>query len=119
MAIKHEFAEKIFNGTKKVEFRRNIFKSERITNVVVYASFPIKKIIGEFEIEEVLSGSPDHLWRATSENAGISKSYFDQYFANKDTGYAIRIKSFQRYLNPLCLQSDFKILHLPQSFQYI
>lgn len=119
LAIKPEFADKIFNGTKRVEFRRNIFKSHKITSIVVYASSPIKKIIGEFEIDEVLAGAPEYLWCETSKDAGISKSYFDQYFTNKGTGYAIRIKSFKKYRDPLCLLSDFNITRPPQSFQYL
>jgi predicted transcriptional regulator len=119
LAIKPEFAEKIFNGTKQVEYRKIIFKSEKITRIVVYASSPIQKIIGEFEIDEVLTGSPEHLWYETSEHAGISKVYFDRYFANKSNGYAIRIKSYQKYRHPLCLQLDYKIAQPPQSFQYI
>jgi len=78
-----------------------------------------KKIIGEFEIEEILAGTPEYLWYETSKDAGISKLYFDQYFENKGTGYAIKIKSFKRYSNPLCLKLDFKISHPPQSFQYL
>lgn len=119
LSIKPEFAEKIFNGTKRVEFRRSIFRSNNISRVVVYASSPIQKIIGEFEIDEILSGSPEYLWCETSEYAGISKLYFDQYFENKDTGYAIRIKSVKKYIDPLCLKVDFNIAHPPQSFQYI
>ncbi len=119
LAIKPEFAEKIFNGTKKVEFRRCIFKSDKITSIIVYASSPVQKIIGEFEIEDVLTGTPEYLWCKTSKDAGISKSYFDQYFGEKTTGYAIRIKSYKKYRNPLCLKLDFNISHPPQSFQYI
>lgn len=119
LSIKPEFADKIFDGTKKVEFRRNIFKSHAITSIIVYASSPIQRIIGEFEIDEILEGSPEHLWCKTFKDAGISKAYFDQYFTNRGIGYAIRIKSFKRYLDPLYLKSDFNISHPPQSFQYI
>ena len=119
LSIKPEFADKIFDGTKKVEFRRIIFKSNKITSIVVYASSPIQKIIGEFEVDSVLSGSPEYLWSETSEDAGISKSYFDQYFADRLIGYAIRIKSVNRYKVPLCLKLDFNISHPPQSFQYL
>jgi predicted transcriptional regulator len=119
LSIKPEFAEKIFNGTKRVEYRRMIFKSDKITSIVVYASSPIRKIIGEFEIDEIMTGSPEHLWFETSKDAGISKFYFDQYFADKCTGYAIRIKSVKKYRHPLCLKLDFNISHPPQSFQYL
>jgi predicted transcriptional regulator len=119
LSIKPEFVEKIFDGTKRVEFRRIIFKSDKITSIVVYASSPIQKIIGEFEVDSVLSGSPEYLWHETSADAGISKSYFDQYFADKLKGYAIKIKSVNRYKDPLCLKLDYHISHPPQSFQYL
>ena len=51
LSIKPEFADKIFNGTKKYEFRRSIFK-ENIKIIVVYVSYPVQEIVGEFEIEK-------------------------------------------------------------------
>jgi predicted transcriptional regulator len=119
LSIKPEFAEKIFDGTKRVEFRRSIFTSNIIKNVVVYSSSPVQKIIGEFEIEEILKGSPEYLWDKTSNEAGISKLFFDQYFNGKGMGYAIRIKSVTKYSYPICLQMDLNIARPPQSFQYL
>ena len=49
LSIKPEFANKIFNGTKKFEFRRTLFKKKEVKKIVVYASAPISKVIGEFE----------------------------------------------------------------------
>ena len=51
LSIKPEFVEKIFNGTKKYEFRKSIFKNKNIDTVVVYASSPWQYVIGEFKIE--------------------------------------------------------------------
>lgn len=55
LSIKPEFAFKIFDGTKKFEFRKSIFKNVKIKSVIVYASSPIQQVIGEFEIDEVLN----------------------------------------------------------------
>ncbi len=44
LSIKPEFANKIFNGTKKYEFRRAIFKNEKVKFIIVYASLPIRKV---------------------------------------------------------------------------
>jgi predicted transcriptional regulator len=54
LSIKPQFARKIFEGSKLFEFRRSIFKNPDVNKVVVYASAPISKIVGEFEIEEIL-----------------------------------------------------------------
>jgi predicted transcriptional regulator len=65
LSIKPEFAYKIFEGTKKFEFRKAIFKNSKIKSVVVYASSPVQKVIGEFEIDEILNDEPNKLWEKT------------------------------------------------------
>ena len=55
LSIKPEFVEKIFAGTKKYEFRKSLFKKSGVKYVVIYASAPIKRVVGEFEIDDILS----------------------------------------------------------------
>lgn len=118
LSIKPEFAEKIFKGTKKFEFRRSLFKNPNIKTVVVYASSPVQKVIGEFEIDSILNFSPKILWEKTKEFAGISESYFYEYFGDKQMGFAIKIKKVKRYEKELSLQKDFNAKP-PQSFLYL
>jgi predicted transcriptional regulator len=118
MSIKPEYAFKIFDGKKKFEFRRKIFKNRDVKTVVVYASSPVQQVIGEFEIEDIYSLSPEQLWQKTKGNSGISEEYFFQYFAELDIAHAIKIKNIRRYQNPLCLREDFD-LKPPQSYRYI
>ena len=118
MSIKPEFADKIFDGSKRYEFRRMIFKQPAVKKVVVYASAPVQMVIGEFEIESILEHPPEELWRRTREGAGISKEFFMSYFGDKVVGYAIRIKATKRYRKPLCLKSDYN-LKSPQSYLYL
>lgn len=118
MSIKPEFAAKIFDGSKRYEFRRMIFKDPSVTRVVVYASSPVQKVIGEFEIESILHHSPEVLWNRTRVGAGISKEFFMSYFGDKGTGYAIRIKGTKRYRKPRCLKADYNLTP-PQSFVYL
>lgn len=118
LSIKPEFALKIFNGSKMYEYRRVIFKQVEVTKVVVYASDPIKKVIGEFEIGGILYEEPETLWAKTKDHAGISKKRFLEYFSNKTKGYAIKIESARMYDTPLPLNS-FMISSPPQSFIYL
>lgn len=117
LSIKPEFAEKIFNGTKKYEFRKSIFKNQNIKTVIVYASSPIQRVIGEFEIDEIINCGLDDLWNTTQQFSGISRQFFDRYFADKELGYAIKIKKVKRYKQPKCLKTDFNLVP-PQSFAY-
>lgn len=118
LSIKPEFAEMIFAGTKKFEFRRKVFRNPDVRTVVVYASAPIKKVIGEFEIDNIINDQLDALWEQTKKHAGIDEAYFFDYFSNKDTGYAIKIKKTKKYKKALCLRKDFNTTP-PQSFMYL
>lgn len=119
LAIKPEFADKILDGSKKFEFRKAIFKNENVKVVVIYASSPVKKVVGEFEIDKVIVSEPETLWRKTKIHSGITKEYFDSYFSDKEEGFAIKIKSLKRYKKPKCLKADFNISSPPQSFLYL
>lgn len=119
LSIKPEFAYKIFDGTKKFEFRKSIFKNSNIDTVVVYASSPVKKVIGEFQIERILNYDLDTLWELTKEYSGISEDYFYEYFDKRETGFAIQIKSKVKFKQPKSLQEDYKIITPPQSFTYL
>lgn len=118
LSIKPEFAKLIFDGTKKFEFRKAIFKNTEITTVVVYASSPMQKVIGEFEIDTIINDEVGSLWKKTKKFAGIDEDYFYQYFAEREIGYAIKIKKTKKYRKPLSLKEDFNVLP-PQSFLYL
>ena len=119
LSIKPEFADLIFSKKKQYEFRRVIFKSPDVRRVVVYSSHPVKKVVGEFEIEDVVSKCVNALWRETSKYAGIGKSCYESYFTGKKIGHAIKIKSVRKYKRPQCLESKYGIKHPPQSFIYL
>jgi predicted transcriptional regulator len=119
LAIKEEFATKIFDGSKRYEFRKSIFKRSGITSVVVYVTAPTAKVVGEFEIGEVLIGEPEKLWEQTKQASGITKKFYDQYFDDRNTAYAIEVKSVNRYRTPKDLRNDFNIGFAPQSWVYL
>lgn len=118
LSIKPEFADKIFSGEKKFEFRRVIFKNKAVSTVVVYVSSPVQKVVGEFEIGSIITDGISALWEQTKEHAGISGEFFQAYFSDKREGHAIVIKKVTRYKKPLCLRKDFDLLP-PQSFMYL
>jgi len=117
LSIKPEFANKIFAGTKKFEFRKAIFKNDKIKTVIVYASSPVQKVIGEFEIEKIINKDIDCLWELTQHFSGITEDYFYQYFANREEGFAIQIRKTKKYRQPKCLRADYNLFP-PQSFAY-
>lgn len=118
LSIKPEFAEKILSGEKRYEFRRTLFRSLSVEKIIIYVSSPVKKVVGEFIIDDILSLEIKELWNKTKADAGISKEYFFQYFSNKEFGYAIKVKYVRKYSKELRIE-DFGFTHPPQSFCYI
>jgi predicted transcriptional regulator len=118
LSIKPEYAQKIFNGEKRYEFRRTIYKRKGIQTVVVYVSHPIKKIVGEFYVEEVISDTLNKLWDGTKEHAGISEEVYLQYFAGRNIGFALKIRKAIKYKKAFCIKEHWGIMP-PQSFIYL
>jgi predicted transcriptional regulator len=118
LSIKPEFAYKIFEGKKRYEFRKAIFKKEGVTKVIVYASAPISKVIGEFKIAEIIHDELERLWQETNLYAGIDEDYFYRYFAKREMGYAIKIHDARLYKDKLCIRQHFGLTP-PQSFAYV
>ena len=116
LSVKPQFAEAILAGEKTFEFRRLLFKRDDVRTIVLYASSPTCKVVGEFTLEEVLTLNLDDLWETTCHGGGIERSYFDEYFEGRSTGHALKVKRTRRYRSPLCLRKDFGISHPPQSF---
>ena len=118
LSIKPQYCDEIFAGAKRFEYRRKMFKRS-VESVLVYATSPICKIVGEFEIDRVLEDTPESLWMRTSRYGGISHKSYREYFHDTDTAYALAISNYIRYNKPL----DPKVLDrnfvAPQSYRYL
>jgi len=119
LSIKPQFAEKIFSGSKRFEFRKRVHKNPLVNTVVVYVTKPIGKVVGEFSIREIHVDSPRGLWRKTKSHSGIGAPEFDQYFEGKCFGFAIEVGRTKLYGTPLDLQDVLPTGCAPQSFAYI
>lgn len=119
LSIKPEYVERIFNGTKKFEYRKSIFKNKAVEKVVVYSTMPVGKIVGEFSIEVILNDDPSAIWMKTQEHSGVNEAFFNEYFKGRRSAYAIKIANPLLYDVPI----DPKVLDVsftpPQSFKYL
>ena len=117
LSIKPQYAEAIFSGKKRFEFRRAIFKHD-IKVVVVYITSPVGQVAGEFKVDDIITDDVDALWDRTETKAGIDRTVFFNYFAGRDVGHAIVIGKVKRYREPLDLNAAYGV-RPPQSFLYL
>lgn len=112
----HHF-EKIAKGEKTVEFRKTIFRKE-VTEVWIYVTSPIKKIVGKFRPGHISSGSPVFLWNLFKDEAGLTKDEFFSYFKNAEKGYAIEIEHLILFDNPFTPKELIPDFVPPRNFVY-
>lgn len=119
LSLKPRFAEAILAGEKTFEFRRALFRRQNVQRVVLYASSPVCRVVGEFHLDEILTLDLDKLWAKTRRGGGIDRTYFDRYFAGCTTGHALKVRHPRRYRRLLHLQDDLGVERAPQSFMYV
>lgn len=119
LSIKPCHAENILAGRKRYEFRRRIFCRLDVRTVLIYATTPVQRFVGEFDISDILQGSPASLWRKTRHASGISKAYFDEYFADRDRAFALSVGAVRRFTRHIVPSEVIDNFVAPQSYMYV
>ena len=119
MSIKPQYVEKIRRGEKKFEFRRVLPKHQEVDTIIVYASKPVGKVVGEMIVGDFLTYPTEKLWEWTKDEAGITREEFYNYFQGKTNAHAIEIKSYRDYEQPIPLDVLLPSRVPPQSYCYL
>lgn len=116
LSIRPRYADAIMSGHKRVEFRKQPF-ARPVEHVVIYATAPVRRIVGTFRVAECDLAEPAELWRRYGDVGGIERADFERYYGQRSSGVAIAIEGSP---TPLDLPLD-ALGHVrpPQSFVYL
>lgn len=117
MSINPEHVDNILAGTKKFEFRKTKCK-EKIDSIIIYSTFPIKRVVAEVEVKDIIEDTPQAVWSKTRTAAGIDKTFFDRYYDGRSTAVAYVLGEVKKFSNPKVL-SDYGVKAAPQSYVYV
>jgi predicted transcriptional regulator len=121
LPIKPKYAEKILNGTKTVEVRKKYpsLKLQDTTFAFLYATSPVKAVIGYAIIKEVAEYYRETLWVSCGHVLGITSEEYDRYTIGHKKVTGIFLKNPKR-LEPIGFEKlkDFGIKNF-QSFTYV
>lgn len=117
MSIKPIYVEKILSKEKGYEYRKT-FPKKDIDKIIIYSTNPVKKVVGEVEVKQILVENKETLWNETKDKSGTTKAFYDSYFKNKDIAVAYELGEIKIY-NPYKNLSDLGINFVPQSFIYL
>lgn len=125
MSIQTRYAEKIFRGEKRWEFRKSLprySKDDELT-VVVYSSGGDRAVIGEFRVGHVMCCPLDELMRLTGYDTDEQAvQWFSRYYVGRKQCGALEILASVRYDQPISLSQLRQVLPAfrpPQNFWYI
>ena len=118
MPIKPIYVNEILNGNKKYEYRKIKAKKDNIDKMIIYATSPIKKVVGEATIINILEDTPENIWEKTQKYSGIEKEFFDIYYKNRNVAIAYQLENIIKYEKPLDLK-ELGINYYPQTFIYL
>jgi len=119
LSIKPEFAEKIFTGIKRYEYRKVVYANRSIKTIVVYATRPMSRIVGEFDVNGIIEATPDCLWKETQAYSGVDREFFDAYFTGRNKAFAICVGAVRKYQLPVVPQQIIQRFVPPQSYMYV
>jgi predicted transcriptional regulator len=121
ISVKPEFAGKIITKEKTIELRKVRPNVNVEDYVIIYASSPIKSVIGFGIIQQIIDTSPDQMWKNFSSMLGIDKPRFDEYYYGKEKAIGIKIKKIKQ-ITPIsleCLRNATPNFQPPQVYRYI
>ena len=98
---------------------KKVFKNAKDSQVIIYSSSPEKLIVGKFQVNQVLKGSPEKIWEICKKESGIKEEEFSTYFRGKEIAYAIEIINLTAFNPPINPREKCPNFHAPQSYCYL
>ena len=117
LSIKPKYVDEIIAGKKRYEFRK-FHCREGIDTIIIYATAPIKKVVAEGSLLDIVEGDVETVWKQTRLAGGITHKDYREYYKKRDTATAYHLGVVIQYDDPLDL-SDFGLHYVPQSFAYV
>lgn len=120
MSIKTKYANQIFSGIKKYEYRKKSIGVENCNKkIFIYSSGFDKKIIGYIIIDKIISGDINYVLKVT-DNVGNNDVI--KYFGDSNSCYAFHIFKTYKFSKPISL-NEIKNMDnnftIPQFYRYI
>ena len=117
LSIKPEYVEKIFDGLKIYEYRRKC-PNHPISQIVIYETAPVSKVVGTVDVDEMLGTAPHVLYDMTKKWAGISEDDYNDYFKGSNVAYAYSLNHPVIFSRPASIE-EYGLRGVPQSYVYL
>ena len=115
ISLKPEYANAILQRKKKYEVRTRIPNLLEGDIIYMYVTAPISKVVGMFEVDSLILGSPAWLYLMYNKKMCISPNDYANYVGERKIIKLIKIKNVRKFAFPLELK-EYHIKRPPQWF---
>jgi predicted transcriptional regulator len=122
ISLRPRFAELLLEGSKTVELRRVQPAVARGARVLLYASSPVRALVGAAVIQDVHVATRAQIWKLHGARTGITREEYEQYFSEASIAVAITLGEVRRLRIPVTLaelRQGREWFRPPQSFRYL
>lgn len=115
ISIKPKWAEAILDGSKRYEYRKGApRRTETPFEMEIYATAPVKKIVGVAGIDEIYSGTVDEIIDKTLRFVPHTEKEVREYFDGSKKAHAFSIAYYRKFDEPKELDGK-----APRNFRYL
>lgn len=122
LSLRPRFARAILDGRKSAEVRRRCPRAEPGAIALLYASSPLRQVVGSCVIEDVIQASPSQLWDEHGGEMGLTRVELRTYLQGALAPTVLLLSKVQPLLRPLPLDELRRLwrgFRPPQSYRFV
>lgn len=122
LSVRPRFADALLNGSKTVEIRRRRAHIPDGSSCLLYASSPVRALVGVIHVLATDTDTPRALWRRWGDQTGLARHEYDAYLLGSSKPCAIVVGVVARFPRSISLselrrrQNAFVV---PQSYRFL
>lgn len=121
ISVKPEFAAKLLSKEKSIELRKIKPNVREGDYIVIYASSPVKCVVGFGKIKQIIITTPKDMWLNNRSILGIDESRYEEYYRGREYAVGIEIEMIKSV--PAIPLAQIKMIdpnfHPPQVYRYV
>ncbi len=113
IALRPQYWEMYKDGSKIWELRKDTHSPRGVDGLVIYATAPVSRIVGEVDLVSAHVGDVDDVWDVVKGGCGITREQYDLYYQDQETAIAYRLGNVWEYSPSLDAR------RAPQGYKYL
>jgi predicted transcriptional regulator len=122
LPVRPNLARLISERKKTIEVRRSIPNISNGTPALIYATTPVRSVVGIGLVSVLKVGEPAVLWADAEADSGIGRREYDAYVAGKSQVALLRVEgalSLPEHIPLATIRKTWGSFQPPQSFRYV